>query len=142
MFRLVYVSSANRLFSPVDFLELLIQARSKNQRLGITGMLLYKDGHFMQVLEGEEPVVRELFTCIERDPRHRDTLILLEEFVFQQDEHGEERAFPDWSMGFRDFADLHNVQGINQFMNYAFNDEIYLNSPSACWDLLTLFRNH
>ena len=143
MFRLVYVSSATTPFSQDDLVELLTQARTKNQRLGVTGMLLYKDGNFMQVLEGDEAVVRELFGCIERDPRHHGSIVLLEEVLLQQNDAGEERAFPDWSMGFRNFADadIQNVEGINKFMNYNFNEESYIKNPSACWDLLSIFRN-
>lgn len=44
-----------------DLEALLVQAREKNLRLSITGALLYENGHFLQVLEGEHPTVRELF---------------------------------------------------------------------------------
>jgi Sensors of blue-light using FAD len=143
MFRLVYVSSATQLFSKTDLLDLLVKAREKNHRLGITGMLLYKDGDFMQALEGEEAVVRELFARVERDPRHDGIVVLLEEVVLQQDDNAEERIFPEWSMGFRNFADadIQNIEGINKFMNYGFHDDSYLKNPSVCWDLLNIFRN-
>ncbi len=58
MFFLVYVSSAVRPFSRVDLDDLLATSRANNARVGITGMLLYKDGNFMQVLEGDEEAVR------------------------------------------------------------------------------------
>jgi len=74
MFHLVYVSSAVEPFSKTELVELLHVARANNERLGITGMLLYRDGNFMQVLEGEEPVVRDLYARIERDPRQARTL--------------------------------------------------------------------
>ena len=60
MFHLVYVSSAVRPFSKSELVELLNVTRDNNSRLGVTGMLLYRDGNFMQVLEGGEPVVRAL----------------------------------------------------------------------------------
>ena len=69
------------------------QCRSKNARLGITGMLLYKDGNFMQVLEGEDSVVRQLAAEIELDRRHKNFTILTEEPIVQ-------RQFGDWSMAF------------------------------------------
>jgi hypothetical protein len=52
VFALVYVSSATKPFSPDELSELLAQARVDNAALGITGMLLYSNGNFMQVLEG------------------------------------------------------------------------------------------
>ncbi len=61
MFSLTYVSSAVRPFAEDELADLLAVSRQNNARLGITGMLLYKDGNFMQVLEGEEAEVRTLY---------------------------------------------------------------------------------
>ena len=57
MFRLVYLSTANSHFSKAELTSLLQLSRSNNQRLGITGMLLYKDDNFIQILEGEKATV-------------------------------------------------------------------------------------
>lgn len=143
MFQLVYVSSAIQPFSKADLVELLSKSRAKNQRLGITGMLLYKDGNFMQVLEGEDVVVRGLFDTIECDPRHHGTIVLLEQTLPQHDNSGAERTFANWSMGFRNFADAdtRQLEGVNQFMNYAFTGRYYVENPGTCWGLLTLFRD-
>lgn len=54
--------------------------------------LIYKDGNFIQVLEGEEPVVRKLFEKIWRDARHKLVSIIHAGSL-------DERQFPDWSMG-------------------------------------------
>jgi hypothetical protein len=51
MLSLVYASSAKQLFSEEDLTALLQQSRDNNTRLGLSGLLLYKDGNFMQVLE-------------------------------------------------------------------------------------------
>ena len=72
---------------------LLEHARRNNEKAGVTGMLLYKDGNFMQVLEGEERVVQALSAKIGRDPRHEKMVTLLEGPLA-------EREFSDWSMGF------------------------------------------
>ena len=68
VFFLTYVSTAARELSKDDLNELLAQCRENNAKLGITGMLLYKDGNFMQVLEGEETVVRSIYAKISGDP--------------------------------------------------------------------------
>ena len=49
MLSLVYVSSALREFSKSELVELLEKSRKKNTRLGLTGMLLYKEGNFIQL---------------------------------------------------------------------------------------------
>ncbi len=93
LFRLMYVSSGVRMFNDEELAELLAVARRNNAQLGITGMLLYLDGNFLQVLEGNESDVRRLFATISRDVRHRGLIVLLSQPI-------ETRAFPDWSMGF------------------------------------------
>jgi len=99
MITVVYVSSAVLLMSPTDLLDLLRNSRERNHVAQITGMLLYRDGNFMQVLEGEERVVDALQERIRRDPRHRGMICLLRQRLA-------ERAFGDWSMGFRNLHEL------------------------------------
>ena len=88
MITVVYVSSAVLLMSPTDLLDLLRNSRERNHVAQITGMLLYRDGNFMQVLEGEERVVDALQERIRRDPRHRGMICLLRQRLA-------ERAFGD-----------------------------------------------
>ena len=80
MFFLIYASSAVKPFLQSELFELLEICRENNTRLGITGMLLYKDGNFMQLLEGEETPVRRLYEKIGSDSRHRGEITLLQGF--------------------------------------------------------------
>ena len=66
MYRLVYLSAAKTLFSKAELLDLLVKAREKNHRRGLTGILLYRNGDFLQLLEGEKTVVEEIFATIRR----------------------------------------------------------------------------
>lgn len=115
--QIIYVSSAVQLLRPDDLSLLLQQARRNNRRDGITGMLLYHGGTFMQVFEGEAETVSALHDRILGDPRHRGVIELYNGPV-------PERQFPDWAMGsvagsavleaepqFHDFAqsDIHEV---------------------------------
>jgi len=95
-FQLCYASTATRDFSRDELLELLTNARKHNADKGITGLLLFQGGHFLQVLEGEASAVRELFKQIAKDERHTDIALLFEELVSQS-------QYPDWSMGFQAF---------------------------------------
>ena len=97
MFQLVYASKANRDFSEGELFEMLAKFREKNVRLGITGLLLFKDGSFMQALEGDENAVLELYDTIWADDRHHDLNVLLTITVGR-------RQFPDWSMGFKNLV--------------------------------------
>ncbi len=109
--RLVYTSRATEPFSPDALIDLLTGARDKNRRLGVSGMLLYAEPTFLQVLEGDLEVIESLFDVIEGDPRHADTRVLLRE-------EAEERAFGDWTMGFvkADREMLASVAGLNDFL--------------------------
>ena len=71
----------------------MVAARRKNPALGVTGLLLYSNGMFIQMLEGEKSVVTKLYNKILLDTRHHKEIIL-----FHQDDL--ERDFGDWSMGF------------------------------------------
>ncbi len=135
MFHLTYVSSAAQDFSKADLNELLAQCRESNARLGLTGMLLYKDGNFMQVLEGEEVVVREVYAKISTDPRHKGEIVL-------QQGPLEERQFPDWSMGFRDLdsPESRPAAGYSEFLNIPLTGQEFSGKPTRSQRLLLTFK--
>jgi hypothetical protein len=94
----VYVSRSSYPFTDDDLANLLMTSRSNNARLGITGMLLHREGRFMQVLEGPDEAVRERLAVIARDPRHTAVHTIVDERV-------EDRLFPAWTMGYRAVTD-------------------------------------
>jgi len=132
---LVYVSSATDLFSRSDLFALLERAREKNAGLGITGMLLYRDGNFMQALEGEEAAVEALHQTIAADPRHRGMITLL------RGTHPE-RQFPKWSMAFRDLADdeARSATGFSEFLNTPLTPGEFSADPSRAQRLMSSFK--
>lgn len=134
MIQLVYVSSAIHPFSNAELVALLTKARTKNAALQVTGMLLYKDGNFIQAIEGEEATVRQLFARISADPRHRGTEVVIDEEI-------PERTFADWSMGFRNLADAETqaLPGFTRVMNHAMQFENLKNDTTGCMDLLQFF---
>jgi Sensors of blue-light using FAD len=137
MFHLVYASSAVQPFTKPELQALLEQARAKNAKLGLTGMLLYKDGNFIQVLEGDQKAVTNLAAIIERDARHKGVLILLRGT-------SQERLFPDWSMGFRDLTDQNAAKtpGYTDFMSIPLTGAEFSRDPNRCMKLLLLFKKN
>lgn len=93
-FSLVYSSLPTQGVSEEEVRGLIHKSRIKNRELDITGVLLFNDTRFIQLLEGPEAVVRKLFDTIAQDDRHHSVLVLFE-FT------SEERVFPDWSMGMK-----------------------------------------
>ena len=135
-YRLVYASAATQLFSKSQLVSLLEHARAANQAQGITGMLLYKDGNFIQLIEGLREHVQALYARIVLDSRHHRL-----EVVFVGD--AESRLFSDWSMGFRDLSDpaLRTLPAFNDFMNRTGSSASELRDPQGCLGLLRLFRS-
>ena len=93
LYQLIYISTAVQPFDERDLSLLLRQSRRSNQARGLTGMLLYHEGSFLQVLEGPKQEVLKLYARIERDPRHVTSRVLLRGEVA-------ERSFAGWAMGF------------------------------------------
>ena len=137
MIYLTYVSTASRDLSKDDLDELLAQCRKNNAELGVTGMLLYKDGNFMQVLEGEESAVRSLYAKISNDPRHKGEILL-------QQGVQEERQFPDWSMGYRNLEsqESRSVPDYNEFLNTPLTGQEFSANPSRSQKLLLSFKKN
>jgi Sensors of blue-light using FAD len=133
MLSLAYVSSARQLFS--DLKALLQQSRDNNARLDLTGMLLYEGGNFMQVLEGPDDALTELYTKIQSDPRHYRILQLLRRQI-------QEREFPSWSMGFKNLKDvnLQETPGYSSFLNEPLNSATFRSDPTRAQRLLGTFR--
>lgn len=105
-FTTVYTSRATTDLDAEDLAELLTECRAKNRQRGLTGMLLYRDGQFIQALEGPEYMVRATMDRILSDARHDEVEVLAEEEV-------KGRQFPGWSMGYRqiDEAESRTVPG-------------------------------
>jgi Sensors of blue-light using FAD len=95
LIKMVYVSAATKPFTPADLRDLLLKARTFNSSVGISGLLLYHERSFFQILEGQEEQVTPLFAHIGKDKRHANVLLLSREQV-------KERNFGAWSMGFVD----------------------------------------
>ena len=93
MHHIIYLSSATELLDDEQLQSLFFQCRHNNARLGITGLLLYRDGSFLQLIEGEREDVADLFRKICRDGRHHGILKVIDEAI-------PEREFTDWSMSF------------------------------------------
>lgn len=107
----IYCSASTKAdFNPTELNTLLAECRVKNAKADVTGMLLYHDRTFFQVLEGDRDVVEPLFEKIGKDKRHdRITKILVEPI--------EDRAFAAWTMGYPKITakELAGIAGLNDF---------------------------
>jgi len=111
MHRIIYLSSSVKLLTSEEINFLLMQSRRNNQETLITGILLYIDGDFLQVLEGPEAELNKLFDTIKADSRHQCIIT-----VFDGKIKG--KYFPDWIMGFAvsEYKKIREIEGL-EYMN-------------------------
>jgi len=133
----VYVSSAVRLLSDEELKELLRLSRINNARLGVTGMLLYDRGNFIQMLEGPGVNVDALYERIRADPRHTRITTLLQGPL-------EKRQFETLAMGFDNCADLSvdDRAGYSDVLREPPKRSRSAEKPHRALRLLLSFRRH
>lgn len=139
MIELVYISRETSLFHPSMIGDLLAKSRSNNQRLGVTGMLVYRQPFFMQVLEGDEERIAPLVERIAADPRHTDVTTVLMQSIRRP-------SFADWSMGYLEAKPgevpeiVEQYEGFHDFFAVDFEPRLFAANPSKAKRLLLSFR--
>jgi hypothetical protein len=132
MLQVVYASAALAPLSELELTQLLMSARANNTRRGVTGLLLYIDGSFLQVLEGEDRVVDALLERIAQDPRHDRVSILLRRTI-------EQRQYAEWAMGF--VSPKHLTESLPGYSDYLRARSGVDGKASAAEQLLASFRD-
>ncbi len=134
LIHLIYASSATRMMNEQDLLDILKKSHENNGRYDITGMLLYRGGNFLQVLEGDPKVVDERFQVIMQDPRHRQVTLLLKRPVSS-------RQFEQWEMGFTniDTIDTSTLPGYTPYLNEPFSSKRFTD-VSFAYTFLNMFK--
>ncbi len=109
---LAYTSVAAHAMTHGELFDLLDQARENNHVREVTGMLLYMDGCFFQVLEGEEGVLDKLYEKISQDTRHHNVLKIIREPL-------EVRGFNAWTMGYQHVTreEMTAITGLTDFLD-------------------------
>lgn len=89
-----------------------------NKDHNITGVLLYEDGFFLQVLEGETQLIKDLFQRIKRDQRHKDVLNILDRPI-------EKPIFKSYSTGFSILTEKKAIRDLNTYLSYNYPGNEY-----------------
>lgn len=112
LIHLIYSSAATCALQHEDLVQLLEKSRKNNSETGVTGMLLYENGSFFQVLEGPPEAVDQLYERISQDERHTKAVTIIREPIAK-------RTFGEWTMGSANFdsQDLDEIVGLNDFFS-------------------------
>ena len=133
--RVLYVSGASRALSDADLEAILRASRANNGKAGITGMLLWADGAFIQVLEGASTAVAALVDRIRRDDRHRNVMMIVEEEVAN-------RVFGAWEMGFKKLdPQRRDDQALFATTRQALENRIGISDGGVMLDLVLAFSS-
>lgn len=115
LYRLIYVSQAVAGLEYPDFIQILQKSEFNNKQVGITGMLVFGDSMFLQVLEGSRRLVSQTYNRILLDKRHVNAELI----NFSEIEH---RDFGAWSMK---VAQLNNQPEVRNIILKYSNSDIF-----------------
>ncbi|MEQ8165947.1 MAG: BLUF domain-containing protein [Alphaproteobacteria bacterium] len=132
LIQVIYASAAVEKFSPEALHELLAKSRRHNGAQGITGLLVYHEGSFLQVLEGPSAAVDRLIEIIKGDSRHHRFQLLWRDLV-------PEREFGGWSMGFVDTTN--STSDLLGFLDYRSELDAATSDGSRAASVLKRFRD-
>lgn len=106
MLRIIYISSSTKYLNGEEIETILSISRENNHINGITGLLLYADGDFLQVIEGPKILLIKLFESIKKDKRHTEIMTIANKEI-------KEKHFPNWNMGFyiSNYEELRKIKG-------------------------------
>lgn len=133
---LIYGSTASYEMKQDDLKEILEASRRNNEKTNITGMLLYKNNNFLQVLEGEEKALNELYEKIKQDKRHHSVYTIMKRQI-------KKREFEQWEMGFADLDEALPVDlpGYSDFLLNPLSEDMTKNRASRVYIFLKNFRD-
>jgi hypothetical protein len=95
--QLIYVSNRKSTCTPAEIDKILMSCEKNNPPLNITGVLLYSDSKFIQLVEGEAKVIVDLYDKIKKDARHANPVMISYGPI-------KEKSFPSWHMGTKNIS--------------------------------------
>ena len=135
MIQVSYISQTSAPMPAEALLSLLNECRRNNEKLGVTGLLLYANGTFLQAVEGETKVVDELVERICGDSRHENIKMLRRIEI-------DEPQYAEWSMGFNIIGDddLDEIEGLRNFTAETFDFSLLIENDTLVDTLLKRYR--
>ncbi len=117
LYNLCYVSSAKNNLPKSELEDLFRVNKRNNTELDISGILVYNNGNFLQILEGERQKINKLFVKICRDSRHNNLIKLIHTSI-------EERIFDDYESGFVIVEDHKKLDQLKSYLNWVKEAEL------------------
>ena len=137
MYQIIFAGLALTPFTQPDLDQLLARSREKNQMMNITGLMLYKDSCFIQVIEGPDKHVQDLWASIEMDFRLQTTACFSSKAIVK-------REFGDRPMAFTNIPALTKEQcpDLAEFLAEAMTPDVLAKKPGRARELLEILRKY
>lgn len=117
LYNLCYLSSAKNKLPKGDLEDLFRVNKRNNTELDISGILVYNNGNFLQILEGDEQKIHKLFAKISVDSRHNNIIKLIHTPI-------DERIFDDYESGFIIVEDNKRLNQLKGYLNWVKEAEL------------------
>jgi len=134
MHYLIFISLATKLFTEDEINDIVIPGRKNNAANNVTGLLLYSEGVFMQIIEGSKTDVAETYKRIAADTRHKKVVVIVE------GEH-DTRTFPGLDMAYS-LANKDFVEKMEGYMNDSKTGPSKLNEEYPAINVLKIFAEN
>lgn len=132
-FAISYVSTANNDLNQAEVVELLDQIETRNNEQGVNGLLIYSDGNFFEVIEGEKARIKNLFEIIKEDPRHKNVIMIFEKDI-------DKALFKDKDANFISENTQHRKMEVENFLYYI--KDLDESTQKAVKNILKAIGNH
>jgi hypothetical protein len=134
--QIVYTSKARSDINDAQIVNIHSIALSNNAQSGVTGMLLYTKGTFLQVIEGEADIIDRLMEKIKSDTRHYDVEVVVRNSITNHE-------FKNWSMGYRRLEDSDAKALLNfaPFFEDGFDAKRFCEQPGISLDILRVLAS-
>jgi len=106
-----YISDSKKIETGNNFEDLFEAARANNIKNNITGILIYRNSNFLQVLEGEQTMVDSTFKRIRLDVRHHNLFKIIDTTI-------EQRFFQDYNCGFTVINDSQTMHKLKDYLEW------------------------
>ena len=111
LYTICYISSSRENIYPFDLNALFSQVKTTNDELDITGVLIYDQGNFFQVLEGKTATIVRMYGKIIRDVRHHYIIKLIESTI-------QDRMFDGYKTGFEVISTTEKKDKLNNYVKW------------------------
>jgi hypothetical protein len=115
IYTICYISNKTETTDKASLEKIFATTQANNKHKSVTGILLFHEQSFLQVLEGDKTTLQELFLNIKKDSRHENIFVIL-------DKKNERRIFDNYKSGFSIVKSKSDIKNLKDYLNLSKSD--------------------